>query len=451
MKSTQYILFLALLVSGPVFAQLGMGGQPHASAALDVKATNKAFYPPRLTTVQRKAISNPQAGAFVYDLDQNTMFLYDGENWMPIALQNPTGTMPTSRVAADGVVGDRFGCSVALSGDFAFVGARDDDAGKGSVYLYIRSGNIWQYLFKLTAPDGVAGDGFGESVALSGDHAFVGAPADDSGKGAVYWFKRTGNFFSYQAKFTASDGVSGDNFGISVAIAGNYALVGAYADDLKGSAYWFNYSGTTWVYQSKLLAPDGASGDWFGVNVSLSATGDYALIGAPKDAPNGSAYVFVQGGGTYTFQQKLVPDAAAGRFGTSLAVSGDYAFVGAPFSSVNAGQVYVFRRSGSNWNLTETFVNASSGADSFGNSLSLSGSYLLVGDSDDRINGIKEGSVTVYRFDGTNWQPAGRRIDITLTGNNNGLSISISNGSFVMGGSGFESNKGRVAFGTVNQ
>ncbi len=93
-----------------------------------------------------------------------------------------------------------------------------------------------------------------------------------------------------ETKLTAGDGAAADNLGISISVSGDYLLVGAYEDDDNGSdagaAYIFHYDGTDWVEQAKLKANDGAAGDNFGVSVSVS--GDYALIGADWDDDNGT-------------------------------------------------------------------------------------------------------------------------------------------------------------------
>ncbi|MEA1966066.1 MAG: FG-GAP repeat protein, partial [Euryarchaeota archaeon] len=89
--------------------------------------------------------------------------------------------------------------------------------------------NVHATEVKLTASDGAAGDFFGYSVAISGDYAVVGAREDDdagSASGSAYIFKRDGTVWTEQAKITASDGAAGDLFGMSVAISGDYAVVG---------------------------------------------------------------------------------------------------------------------------------------------------------------------------------------------------------------------------------
>jgi hypothetical protein len=106
----------------------------------------------------------------------------------------------------------------------------------------------------------------------------------------------------FKQKLTASDGAAGDRFGSSVSLSGDgsVALVGAYADDDKGtnsgSAYIFTRNGSTWTEQAKLVASDGASDDRFGYSVSLSSDGNTALIGAylddDKGTDSGAAYVY---------------------------------------------------------------------------------------------------------------------------------------------------------------
>ena len=127
---------------------------------------------------------------------------------------------------------------------------------------------------KLVASDGADNDNFGYSVALSGDYALVGAPNDDdsgSSSGSAYVFLRSGTSWSQQAKLAASDGAASDFFGWSVALSGEYALVGAYGDGSEsGSAYVFVRSDTTWSQQAKLVLGDGEAGDSFGQSVALS-------------------------------------------------------------------------------------------------------------------------------------------------------------------------------------
>ena len=101
----------------------------------------------------------------------------------------------------------------------------------GSAYVFTRTGTTWTEQAKLTASDGAADDRFGSSVAIAGDTIVVGAYWDDdngSDSGSAYVFTRTGTTWTEQAKLTASDGAADDQFGRSVAIAGDTIVVGAW-------------------------------------------------------------------------------------------------------------------------------------------------------------------------------------------------------------------------------
>lgn len=269
----------------------------------------------------------------------------------------------------DGAAAALFGNGVALAGDTALVGASFDGSpargSSGSVYVFVRSGMVWSVQAKLTSGDGVGNDQFGWSVALEADTALVGAPLAHSpaGPGSAYVFVRSGSVWNQQARLTAGNGARGVGFGISLALLGDTALVGALGDRTAagvsvGSAYVFVRSGTVWSQQAKLTAGDGASGDGFGNSVALS--GDIALIGAWLDdtaagQDAGSAYVFVRSGTVWNQQAKVTAGDGATNdfFGKSVALSGDTALVGAVGddsiyaptggSRTDHGSVYLFR------------------------------------------------------------------------------------------------------------
>jgi len=249
-------------------------------------------------------------------------------------------TQQMKLLASDGTTWDEFGFSVSLSGDTALIGVPADDNSNGSVYVFIRNGTTWVQQAKILAPFGVEGKEFGFSVTVDGDTALIGVPFSGGNvewSGSVYIFTRTGTIWTQQAKLNASDGIAWDGFGYSASISGDTAIIGAYDSngniEYSGSAYVFTRTDTTWTQQAKLLASDGAAGDKFGLSVSLS--GDTALIGAPFsigiEAWSGSTYVFTRQGTTWTQQQKLnASDGAAGdKFGLSVSLSGDTALIGA--------------------------------------------------------------------------------------------------------------------------
>jgi hypothetical protein len=179
----------------------------------------------------------------------------------------------------------------------------DKGSNSGSAYIFTRAGTTWSQQAKLVAADGAASDYFGNSVAISsdGNTAIIGAHGDDdkgTNSGSAYVFTRAGTTWSQQAKLVAADGAAEDYFGISVAISGdgNTAIIGAYLDNDKGtdsgSAYIYIRSGTTWSQQAKLVAADGTADDQFGNSVAISGDGNTAIIGAYYDDSKGSAYIF---------------------------------------------------------------------------------------------------------------------------------------------------------------
>ena len=272
---------------------------------------------------------------------------------------NGTWTQTAKLTASDGQAGDRFGFSVAIDGDTAIVGAvGDDDRGvtAGAVYVFQRLAGSWFFIDKLLASDGQALDTFGVFVEIDGDTAIVGADGDDDlggGSGSAYVFQRVGNAWNETAKLTASDGQAGDNFGRSVAIDGDTVIIGAYRDDDhgggSGSAYVFQRVGNGWNETAKLTASDGQAGDNFGRSVAID--GDTAVVGAAGDddrgGDSGSAYVFEKVGGTWTQTAKLLaPDGQAGdEFGFSVAISAGTSIIGASkddVSEFDSGSAYIF-------------------------------------------------------------------------------------------------------------
>ncbi len=323
--------------------------------------------------------------------------------------QSASWTQQAKLTASDGVEYDWFGRDVAIFGDTAIVGARMDDANgleSGSAYVFVWDGTTWSQQAKLVASDGAPMDWFGNSVAISGDTAVVGAHGDhhnDLRPGSAYVFVRNGTTWTQQAKLTPSDGATEDFFGYSVDISGDTAIIAAPYDDDKGSAYVFVRNGTTWTQQAKLMASDGAAGDTFGNNAVVS--GDTVILGARRDDDNGSdsgsAYVFVRNGTTWTPQAKLMAsDGAADDWFGSVAISGDTAVIGATGdddNGLNSGSAYVFMWDGTTWTQEDKLTSSDGAADDqFGGSIAISGYKAVVGVYRDDANGPFSGSAYVF-------------------------------------------------------
>lgn len=205
-------------------------------------------------------------------------------------------------------VGYWFGRSVAVDGDTVVIGASGDGGGRagrtesGAAYVYRRRSGGWIREARLTPSGGSAGDRFGRSVAVSGNRIIVGAfwedaaaPADDgtsAGRdtGAAYVFEREGGAWTQRARLTAVNGATEDLFGISVGISGGYAVVGAMQNDEKGpdagSAYFFKRTeGGRWTQPFHVTGSDAAANDWFGFSVAID--GIYAAVGSIRDDDHG--------------------------------------------------------------------------------------------------------------------------------------------------------------------
>lgn len=219
------------------------------------------------------------------------VFRYDGNTWVEEAKLLP----PVRQ-------GSFVGTTVAISGDVVALGAAedndDDGALTGSAYVFRYDGMVWEQEAKLVGSDREIGDLFGSSVGVSGGTVVVGALQDDGSRGSVYLFRYDGTAWLEEAKLVASDGAAVDQFGAAVAISDGVTVIGARGDDdngdRSGSAYVFRFNGSSWVEDAKLLASVGMEGDFLGLSVAL--WGNTALVGASErfSAPvnPGSAYVF---------------------------------------------------------------------------------------------------------------------------------------------------------------
>jgi len=327
--------------------------------------------------------------------------------------------------ASDPVAGDEFGESVSLDGDDLVIGApKKDDSGadSGAAYVFHRSGEDFTQVAKLLNPDGAANDRFGFSVAFSDDVALVGAYGNDDagpGSGSAHVFRKPliGTWIQ-EAKLTASDAASGDDFGWSVAISGNIALVGANGDDdagsESGSAYVFTWSGSSWGEDAKLVATLGTKTDGaFGGAVAID--GDLAIIGEPYGdggvMGSGAAWVFERTSSGWELDAKIWADDGAfgDRFGGAVALEDDSAFVGAPYADDpvflgTAGAVYVFERHSGTWSQQSKLTKESMVDLRLGESVAVSEDVLVVGGTGDYLSNVDCGLVVVYRKEAGGWE-----------------------------------------------
>jgi hypothetical protein len=298
-----------------------------------------------------------------------------------------TWTQQAYLKASNTGAGDEFGYSVAISGETVIVGAFWEDSaatgingdqantsapGAGAAYVFLRGGTAWSQQVYLKASNSGNSDHFGTSVAISDDTAIIGAILEDSAatgvngnqanetvldSGAAYVFVRSGATWSQQAYLKASNTDTSDDFGISVTVSGNTAVVGAEREQsnatgvngngsdnsqpFAGAAYVFVRSGTTWSQQAYLKASNTAAGDRFGRVVGIS--GEKLVVGAFGEdgaatgvngnqnnrsaSSAGAGYLFVRSGDTWSQQAYLKASntSASDEFGSAVAIAGDTA------------------------------------------------------------------------------------------------------------------------------
>jgi len=328
--------------------------------------------------------------------------------------------------ASDAAAADFFGHSVSVSGDLAVIGAPyDDDAGtdSGSAYVYRYDGDRWVEEAKLLASDGAAEEYFGHSVSVSGNLAVIGSPLDHNagnlcGSAYVYRYDPPSGDWIEEVELIASDIRSGDEFGWSVSVSGDLAVIGApYTCPtdpfcMFGSAYVYRYDPPSgdWIEEAELTASDAATNDQFGWSVSVS--GDVAVIGAWWDddagSESGSAYVYRYDppSGDWIEEAKLT--ASDGEvmdvFGNSISRSADLAVIGAGWdddAGRDSGSAYLYRYDppSADW-IEETKLTASDGAadDWFGFCVSVSGDLAVMGAFQNDDAGSDSGSAYVFRL-----------------------------------------------------
>ena len=379
---------------------------------------------------------------------------------LPVDLLSQQAYVKASNTGVD----DRFGWSMAASGDTVVVGAPFEDSNAsgvngdqannsagnaGAAYVFVKTGAGWVQQAYLKASNAGTGDNFGQSVAISGDTLVVGAHLEDSdatgvngsgsnnnasGSGAAYVFVRNGGGWSQQAYLKASNtsgGVKPDQFGWSVAVSGDTIVVGAYLEDSSatgvdgdqlddgafdsGAAYVFVRNAGIWSQQAYLKASNTGSADTFGASVAIS--GDTIVVGAASEL--------------------------AGEDSFGSGVSGD----GLGNAISNSGAAYVFVRQAGAWSQQAFLkaVNPMTGAE-FGRSVAISGDRIVVGaikensgatgvDGDPFNNGApNSGSAYEFVRSGGSWS-VGAYLKASNTGAGDffGASIALSGDTLLVG------------------
>lgn len=415
---------------------------PNNSALLDMNSTSKGLLIPRMTSAQRIAIPTPGPGLMVYDLTAKTIFLHDGTQWQPFAMmsanvqQAVNSTQPT--ITFDEA---EFGFDVAIDGSRAIVGAPQNETTAnlpklniGTATLYSGPG-AWTEVTTQVYPSPMDDDQFGWSVDIDGNYAIVGVPYDDGantnqGGARIYFFN--GTSWAFQSQLNES----GANFryGWSVSLENeNTAAVGIPGND-KVDVY--TRSGTMWTQMQEILT----GADNTGSHVLLS--GNKLFIGAfhPTNG-TGKFYIFYNNGTTWVEEFESPATAAY-----SAAFQGNYALLG------TGGSIIVYWYNGVSWIQQATLVsNDFISGDEFGSSVAIDGEYIMAGAPRDDIDGnSNQGSAYVFKRNGSSWIQVAKITDTSgMDDSFFGQSVDISGNQFVIGSLFGNNSKGAVSFGTL--
>jgi hypothetical protein len=286
------------------------------------------------------------------DTGEAYIFEKDGAGWKKTAILLPEDVK-------EGCIFGGFTAGVSISNDYAIVGAPGgfDENGieTGVAYMYQCIGGKWVQTQKLTASDGEYGQGFGLAVSIDKNYAIISKIGYINESGSAYFFKLNGGVWEEVQKINVSEPDVEDYFGFCVSMKGNYAIVSKLASVNKtGAAYVFKRTEDCWVNDGKLIHDDVEISDEFGWSIDIDE--DHAIIGSHNDDDNGdgagSAYIFKNNGSGWEFYEKLITSIGINHswFGYSVSIDGEYALIGAPEGTLESPEsVYVFKHYDSGW------------------------------------------------------------------------------------------------------
>lgn len=286
------------------------------------------------------------------------IYEYDGQDWSFVSFfqvyEQPLGE-------------NEYISSLSMSGSRIAIGNKyDSENGEesGAVYVFELQNTDWVQVVKLTASDAAEEALFGTSVALSGDRLLVGSNYDDGAglaSGAVYYFSGQNNQWTEQQKFVAADTNSIDEFGFSLSVDGNLAVIGApgynYNGSQTGAAYIFEYSGGSYVQRHRLLGQASAVNSRFGTSVWIDT--DQVIVGAAKGyndlaIQTGSAYIFKYNGSNWDLVEKVFGGRENTKFGSKVFISENRAIISMPGNGrVGQSGAFVFDKNNDDWSLLQ--------------------------------------------------------------------------------------------------
>ncbi|NOQ27344.1 MAG: hypothetical protein GQ564_18435, partial [Bacteroidales bacterium] len=360
------------------------------------------------------------ASGYNFDGSYNNCYIYEKPQggWI-----NNTETFLTEPLIFNGLMSD-YGSVVAIDGDYAVIGAPNEEFYTGSVYVLYFNGITWETKARLTASDGNILNFFGISVGISGDNIIIGAPNNDYNIGnfykSAYVFTKPESGWGDMeetAKLTASDASDGDSFGYSVGIFGDNIVIGACGEgdgDLNGAAYVFTKADGGWENMTE-TAKLTTSEEYSGFGIATDIYKDYIIVGAKKTISSnvdysGAAFIYEKSSngwlsGTETAKLLRYGSQDDDRFGHSVSISDNYAVVGAYREHkdyiFSCGSVYVYKKPSNGWTsvneIAKLTVSDPGQGSHFGHSVSISGDNIIVGAPCDTYSDFKSGIAYLFK------------------------------------------------------
>ena len=401
--------------------------------------------------------------------------------------------------------------------------SNNSNTDSGAVYVYRKTGSNWNQEAYIKASNNDAGDKFGHSVAISGDTIVISSEREDSNQttitngsgassnnssmdsGAIYVYRRSGNSWAQEAYIKAPNNDTDDKFGKVVAISGDTIVVGAENEDSNqksitnsssasydnsnmdsGAVYVFKRSGTTWIQEAYIKPSNSEAGDKFGHSVAID--GDTIVASTEKEDSNqtsitngssasndnnnmdsGAAYVFTRSGSTWTQSAyiKAANNDPNDKFGKTVAISNNTIVVTSEAedsnqatisngqiassnnSNTDSGALYVYKKNAGNW-AQEAYIKPSNSdtGDKFGHAVAIAGNFIVASaereDSNQSVisNGsgasnnnshVDSGGVYVFERTGSTWaQIAYIKAANADAGDKFGKDVSISGSTIVV-------------------
>jgi hypothetical protein len=359
---------------------------------------------------------------------------------------DPLITTEEAKLGHAGPLADEgFGYSVSVSGDRALVGVPFGSGvgnGSGEAYVFVRSGTSWAQQAKLTPSGSTPGNEFGCSVSLYNNRALIGARFATN-VGRAFFFRYDGANWAEEAILSSTTNQVGSEFGFSVALEAAIAFVSAPMENTVGfnSGTVQGFKRTNGVWNPIGLIYSSNPGEKMGWSIALS--GDRLLVGVPHEdsfvTNGGRADVWDISMPTWVQETSLWPSppGAGNRAGWSVALEGNTAILGIPWdddSGTDSGSASVFRRQGGNWFESQILAGDGAPGDAFGTSVSLDGDYLAVGAPGDDSGVLDGGAAYVFERLGTTWLEAAEVLPGDgATGDAFGSAVSVDGDTIVCG------------------